>query len=395
MVRLKVVLPIAALAALGAVLVAALALRSDGRPTAGSRLRVLFSGETLGEIEPCNCSGKMAGGLPARGGYIEAQQGEWLLLDTGCIGSGTRDFEVLRTEAALHGMKIMGYDAANIGETELWLGCQGLRRLVAETGVPLTSANVRATDDPADPAAPAYRLFRRSGLKVAVTGVVESAGYQVGPGLAVESPSEALGRLIPRLRQEAGVIIVLADLQEAAVRQLAADFPEITLILFRGRGDSHPPELVNRTTIASIYGDARYLGDLALAWDTAARPSTTGKAVLLDEAVRPSPRVAAACVDWYKTAVRGRKFDLSQPGIGWQGIGLRQPEPDNRYVGSDAASMPTPWKVCRRWGTTPRRSASSATRWGTAPPTGTGRWRRRPPWAAWGASRVTVAARSC
>ncbi len=84
-------------AAVAAAAVAMVVLsRSGGRPTKGSRLRVLFSGETQGELEPCNCSEKMAGGLPARGGYIARQSGEFLLLDTGCVGKGAREFEVLR-----------------------------------------------------------------------------------------------------------------------------------------------------------------------------------------------------------------------------------------------------------------------------------------------------------
>jgi hypothetical protein len=325
----------------------------DGRPRPGSRLRVLFSGETLGEIEPCNCSGKMAGGLPARGGYIESQRGDRLLVDTGCVGNGARDFEMIRTEATLRGMAAMGYDAANIGETELWVGRQGLARL-AEVGVPFVSANVRATDG--ETVAPAYLSFKRSGLKVAVTGAVEADRYQLGPGLAVDPPREALARLIPRLREEAGVIIVLADLTEAAVRELAADFPEIAMILYRGRGDSHAPELVNRTVIASIYGEARYLGDVTLEWPAAGRVAATGEAVLLDERFDPSEKVTAASVSWYKDEVRGRMFDLSQPAIGWQGTAVRRPEPGNRYVGS-ASCATCHARIYEQWQATPHARA--------------------------------------
>jgi len=307
--------------------------RGSGRPRSGSRLRVLFSGETMGELEPCNCSGKMAGGLPVRGGYIEARGGRYLLVDTGCIGNGVRDFEVLRTEAALRAMAVMGYDAANVGEHEVWLGRDKLLELTT-LGVPFVSANV--LDAEGRPVVEPYRVVRRSGLRIAITGVTDSGQTDVGPGLRLDPPREVLARLVPELSETAGVIIVLADLKLADVRDLATDFPEITLILFRGREDSYAAERVNRTIIASIYGEARYLGDLTLTWESAGNVSGEDKAVLLDERFTESERVLNACTKWYKDAVRGRTFDFAQPGHGWERIRPSTPARDSQYVGSTA-----------------------------------------------------------
>ena len=331
-------------ALVAAVVIMVLLMPRDGRPTKGSRLRVLFTGETTGELEPCNCSGKMAGGLPARGGYVSRQKGQFLLLDSGCVGSGVRDFEVLRAEAALRGMKEMGYDATNVGEHELWLGREKLRGL-AQLGVPFVSANVLDEDGKAT--ASPYILLRRCGLKVAVTGLIETGRYETGAGLKTGEPREALARLIPELRKKAGVIVVLADLELETVRELARDFPEITLILFRGRGDSHAPELVNRTVIASIYGEARYIGDMTLTWESERRLSAKGDAVLLDERFPPSLGVIAGCIEWYKGAVRERTFDLSQPGPGWERIQYQLPEVANRYVGSDTCKKCHPYQYAR------------------------------------------------
>jgi hypothetical protein len=131
--------------------------------------------------------------------------------------------------------------------------------------------------------------------------------------------------------------VVLADLRIDAVRELAANFPEITLILFRGRGDSHPPERINRTIIASIYGEARYMGDLLLTWDGGAPvPTPAGRAVLLEERIPASEAVARASSGWYRAAVKGRTFDLKQTGRGWSRIRPFRAEPGNGYVGSEA-----------------------------------------------------------
>jgi len=314
------------------------------RPAANSRLRVLFTGETLGELEPCNCSGKMAGGLPVRGGYIAAQPGQFLLLDVGCVGNGVRDFEVLRAQAALRGMKQMGYDAVNIGEHELWLGRTGLNQLMG-LGVPFVSAN--SVDESGSPAALRYLILKRSGLTVAVTGLVDDSRSLPGPGLRVTPPRETLARLIPELREKAGVIVLLADLDLDVVRDLAHEFPELSLILFRGKGDSHAPELVNRTVVASIYGEARYIGDLTLSWQSEHRLSGEGKAVLLDDRFPPSLKVIPATIEWYKSAIRGRAFDLAQQGPGWDRIQPQKAESGNRFIGSDTCAKCHPYQYPR------------------------------------------------
>jgi hypothetical protein len=312
-------------------------------PHNGSKLRVIFSGETQGELEPCNCSGKMAGGLPARGGYLAGQGGEFLLLDTGCLGNGARDFEIIRTEATLRGMAAMHYDAANVGEHELWLGSYELARL-AGLDVTFVSANVRATNGRTVPGVSPFLTLQRNGLKIAVTGLVDSTRYQLGSGLAVDPPREALARLLPHLSKEAGVIVVLADLDLPAVKELAQDFPEVTLILFRGRGDAFGPERINRTIVATVFGEARYLGDVNLSWSSPREVAATGTPVLLDDRFPPSTAVARACIDWYKKVIDGRIFNLYEPRPGWDRIAFRQPDAGNSYIGSAACARCHPYQ---------------------------------------------------
>ncbi|GEM_PF-5295393 len=260
---------------------AAFLLRPErGDPAAGDRLRVLFTGETLGRLDPCICDGTLAGGLAFRDGFLKRQTDEYLLFDTGNMARGTRHLERLRAASVLRAMARMGYDAANLGEHEIALGVDGVRELHG-LGVPLVSANVVTGDG--ETVVPSHRLVQCGGLAVAVTGVVEDDRFPCGPGLRVRPAREELARLMPRLRERARVLVLLADLELAAVRDLAQDFPELTAILFRGRQDSHKPERVNRTVIASIYG-GRYIGDLTLTWKTPRRAvPTTGRAVVLDD----------------------------------------------------------------------------------------------------------------
>lgn len=310
----------------------------DGAPRPGSRLRIVFTGETLGELEPCDCSGEMAGGLPARGGYVRSERakGDLLLVDTGCIGRGARDFERLRARATLRGMRVMGYHAVNLGEHELWLGAEGIREIERE-GVPLISANVRVEDDGAP--IPAWRTVTVGGLRVAVTGVVAREGVRPGTGLRVDDHREAIARRLAErnAREEPAAIVVLADVRGPAARDLATDFPEINAILLRGRGDSLPPERVHRTWIASVSGEARYVGDLELRWPESGPPELTrGEPVLLESSWPEDEEVARATIAWYQETVRGRTFDVPRGVPGWDRIRAVDPEPGNGYVGSDA-----------------------------------------------------------
>ena len=286
-----------ALACIGAVVAAAM----RGGAGRGERLRVLFTGEAACELEVCDCDGKMIGGVGPWGGFIAAQEGEHLLVDTGCMGCGARRDDRLRLEAMLRAMAVMGYDAVNLGEYELWLGKDPLASL-GDLGVPLVSANV--TDAAGEPLVEPCVFVEKAGLTVAVTGVVASGVYRTGPGLEVDDPFEALARAVPSARERADVIVVLADLRKEDAREVARRFPEVALVLFRGRGNSFGPEIENRSVVASVSGFGRYVGEVTLDWKEGGDVSATGKPTQIDKRFRPDRAVLEASIEWYKRAER-------------------------------------------------------------------------------------------
>jgi 2',3'-cyclic-nucleotide 2'-phosphodiesterase (5'-nucleotidase family) len=265
----------------------------------GAQLRVLFTGEAACELDVCDCDGKMLGGVGPWGGFIAAQEGEHLLVDTGCMGCGARRDDRLRLEAMLRAMAVMGYDAANVGEYELWLG-KDLIASLGELGVPLVSANV--TDSAGEPLVEPCVFVEKAGLTVAVTGVVASGVYRTGPGLEVDDPFEALARVVPSARERADVIVVLADLRKEDAREVALRFPEAALVLFRGRGDSLRPEIENRSVVASVSGFGRYVGEVRLDWKEGGEVSATGTPTQIDKRFRPDRAVLEASIEWYERA---------------------------------------------------------------------------------------------
>ncbi len=313
--------------------------RNDGRPRAGSQLRAVFSSETNGELEPCRCSAGSEsnyGGLPRRAGFLEEarRQGAFLLVDIGCLGAGVREFELLRMEAVLRTMADLKYHAVGVGEHELWLGRERFQRFAQAGHVPWVSANVLAPGG--RPVVDPFRVVRVAGLDVAVTSVVAKGRYLPGPELEPDDPLESLARVLPQMTARAGVVVVLADLDPLEVNALAERFPEITLLLYRGRGDSRPPEQLNRSWVAAVAGEGRFMGDVTLKWNAPGAVEATGAAVVLDQKFPELEEATSASIDWYRDQVRGRKFDLTLSGPGWKRIAADHPPAGDRYAGSTA-----------------------------------------------------------
>ncbi|MFW5858920.1 MAG: hypothetical protein ACOCYP_02760 [Planctomycetota bacterium] len=266
---------VAGLAGVAVVIAVILAGSGDGR----DEVRLLFTGETLGRLAPCICEGRLAGGLGFRRGYLATVDEPHLLVDTGNIAKGRGAGERLRAVEIVRAMVAMGYHAANIGEHELVLDRGELDELTG-LGLHFVSANV--LDDTGEPVVAPFVVSAVGGPAVAITGVVEHDRFLPGAGLRTVPPREALARQLPALRAAAEHVVVLADLPRRGVEQLAAEFPELDCILFRGRQDSQAPMRVNRSWIASVYG-GRYIADLRLRWAAGERSEASGEAVVLDD----------------------------------------------------------------------------------------------------------------
>jgi len=262
-------------------------------------LKVFFTGGSACELELCVCGGEMIGGIARRGGFFARHKGERLLLDTGCVGCGVRPDDILRCEAMLRGMAAMKYDAANLGEYELWLGAERLRKL-ARVGVPFVSANV--TDAGGGLVGAPYLVLTRAGVRAAVTGVVEKGAFREAADVSVADPMEALARVLPEMARGADAVIVLADLREPRAREVARRFPEVSLVLFRGRGDTLAAERENRSYVASVAGLGRYVGEVVLATGAKGRLRAESKVHRIDKTIPPDEGVAEASLKWYERA---------------------------------------------------------------------------------------------
>jgi len=177
-----------------------------------------------------------------------------LVLDAGDI------FDRGPLDKAYHGepdfaiLNAIPYDALTLGNNEFdgAPGMEGQRILfdrIRQARIPIVCANCtyKATGKTI---VPPYVILERNGIRFGIFGLTAPrvATYTTVEGLAIEDPIECAKRIVPILKEEADVVIGLTHIGYTLDKQLAAQVPDIDIIV---GGDSHTwiaePELVRST----------------------------------------------------------------------------------------------------------------------------------------------------
>src|SRR6185369_5401834 len=115
----------------------------------------------------------------------------------------------------LQAYALMKYDALNLGHREAELSAAQLHGLRTNAPVPILSANLmdRATGQPIFDG---WRLVERDGYKIAIIGVLDPRGLaeKLGDGLSIERMETVLSRLLPQIRSQADLVVLLAFTDE-------------------------------------------------------------------------------------------------------------------------------------------------------------------------------------
>lgn len=232
---------------------------SGPQPLAGDRKFTLVHSESnLGNIEPCSCNNRTVGGFPRRATLLKELRRDnaaVLVLDAGnSLVSEHIDSAPLarqakaKAEAIAQAFVRTGLDAMVFGDLELKLGSQYFLDLVKTTNLPVIAANARDRKT-GDTLFPPYKIVDFDGLRVAVLGLVaqelhplvsdmnEKGSRQVKANtkklvqmeelfedrqVKIDDPIEAAATWVPRLRQQAHFVVVLAHLPQKVQQDLTA-----------------------------------------------------------------------------------------------------------------------------------------------------------------------------
>ena len=187
------------------------------------------------------------GGLPARASLVkEIRQGNKniLLLDAGDLNTGLPVSNLFHARPDIEGYNALGYDAMAIGNHEFDNSLDILQWQIAWAHFPFLSANVK-TEDGAYLGRP-YIIKAFEGFRVAVFGLTTKRTEFLGnpeniKDITFEDEVEVARRLVPKLRQQADIVIALVHMgiygtKDMGSERLAAEVQGIDLIV---DGHSH------------------------------------------------------------------------------------------------------------------------------------------------------------
>jgi 2',3'-cyclic-nucleotide 2'-phosphodiesterase (5'-nucleotidase family) len=228
----------------------------------GAELVLLFGGETRGDLAPCGCEDRPAGGLARVAAHVagvRATGAPALLLDAGAFLGDTQGFEgELRPDVAVgnawvrDGLAQVGLDVANVTPVDL-PGVRGDEGAV----LPGVSANLRAEG------LETARVVDVQGLRVGVTGV--SAVPSVLPaGATMLPPNRGLKPVLVELQAQADIVVLLAwNAPEAARAAARAGLVDV-VIDAQGHTGRHPPVRVGDAVWVRSPAKTERLGELRL-----------------------------------------------------------------------------------------------------------------------------------
>ncbi len=209
-----------------------------GATRADRDLVVLSTASTRGELEHCGCHNAPKGGLTRRATYVDSMRtaaGPLLLVDGGDYCHPTPGHDDRENAFILEAMGKMRYDAMTLGELEIDRGVDYVKALLVATPVPITLANVRFAAD-STPVGEPYVIREVDGVTCGIIGLL---GQDLGEGtakfselgFAVEDPLAVAARMVPEVRKEVDLVVVLAHLSATEAAALPEAVPGIGLVV--------------------------------------------------------------------------------------------------------------------------------------------------------------------
>jgi hypothetical protein len=230
-------------------------------------LVLLYGGEQDGSMSTCGCPNNPRGSLPrwmavqraleaADTPVLTVNAGNWLTDAIGSDNTLRADVDVSNTHM-LEAVEAADWAAMNVSFRDLpWLASSG--RAFPEGAV---LANAAVPEGVAGPAP--YTIVKAGELDVAITGVTHWSKEYLQPDWSRAGPVEALEALLPTLREEADLVVVLGyalGKQAKAVAELDIDVL-VDADTYRNRFD---PVVVGDTVWVRSSYETQRLGELRL-----------------------------------------------------------------------------------------------------------------------------------
>jgi len=222
---------------------------------------------------------------------LKKAKGNTLLLDGGDVMTGNpiadMEFKGACGGALFEMMNMIGYEAWTIGNHDLDISQDNLRKLTVIANFPTLSANLVDSLGKFPLNNKDYVIVNKNGLRVGVIGIMSSSLFELTntdklKGLKVLPPAETLQKIIDKIDGETDLIIALTHEGADDDSVLATKVHNLDVII---GAHSHTrlktPKNVNGILIAQTGSNCENLGELELTVDNDKVVSSSGKLITL------------------------------------------------------------------------------------------------------------------
>lgn len=301
---------------------------------------LVVGGRQDGYLEPCGCAGldRMKGGLSRRHtmlGQLRKEGWPVVAVDVGgqCKSFGRQ--AVLKFQTTVDALKKMGYGAVAFGTNDLRLPAGEVLAVAASApgqASPFVSANVALFGFAAEMTAK-QQIAEAGGKRVAVTSVLGKTHQKLinNPDVEMIDPEAALAKLVPELKKQCDVMVLLAHATMDESMALGKRFPEFDVVVTAGGPPEPPlsPKTIDgtKTLLVEVGEKGMYVVVLGF-FDDPAQPIRYQR-VPLDSRFGPSPEM--------KLLMSNYQAQLRVEGL--QGLGIRPvPHPKRELLGAFVGS---------------------------------------------------------
>ena len=280
-------------------------------PKKYTALRILYNSDEAGEIEPCGCGGtEQLGGLPRLASAVKKVRchkdhpRNCLTLSVGDIAGGPHDIDRRRAKAAFKSLGLLKYQAFVPGELDLALGLKTLQSLAGDHNIDLVCANI-VVDPQVHKPVKTFVIKTMAGLKVAITGLLNrDLVTRPEKGVSFKDPVEAFARLLPTLKKQSDLVVLLAHMGQRRAVHLCSKVPGADVVIV-----GHAQEVMSRPRVieGSHYianpDQGKRLGILDLALTKEGIVSYRGQNIALDGAL-PNDPIIDKVLEHYRKGLR-------------------------------------------------------------------------------------------
>jgi 2',3'-cyclic-nucleotide 2'-phosphodiesterase/3'-nucleotidase len=234
-------------------------------------------------------------------GWLRAERAKnpegTLILSAGDMFQGSPDSNLLYGKTVVDVMNNIGFTAMTLGNHEFDWGMDTLKVRAKQARFPFVAANIldNKTNKAADFAKP-YMLIEKQGVKIAIVGMAtpESA-YKASPklvsGLTFADPAATFRELLPELKRQADIVIVLShlggaiDQQNGALTGEAAEFIEKSIgVDALITGHSHEGYAIKAQNVPVVQAryNGRAVGKISLLYAHGSKQVLASSAALIE-----------------------------------------------------------------------------------------------------------------